>query len=137
MYRLAVQWGWLEDVPIFPGRLLENPPRQGFFEHAEYLAVRAELPSPFQDVLDFAYYSGWRKHEILHLTWGEADLDGQVIRLAPHRSKTREGRVLPLSPPLAGVLARRQAVRREDSDEVFHRGSLTIREWRSAWREAC
>ena len=27
-------------VPGFPDRLRENPPRQGFFEHPEYLAVR-------------------------------------------------------------------------------------------------
>ena len=65
---------------------------------ANRLAVRAELPAPFQDVLDFAYHSGWRKHEIRDLTWDEVDLEGKVIRLTPHRSKTREGRVLPLSP---------------------------------------
>ena len=86
MYRLAVQWGWLKRIPVFPGRLVENPPRQGFFEQREYLAVRAELPAPFQDVLDFAYYSGWRKYEILDLTWDEVDLDGKVVRLAPQRS---------------------------------------------------
>ena len=137
MHRLAVQWGWLDDVPVFPGRLVENPPRQGFFEHAEYLAVRAALPGPYQDVLDFAYYSGWRKHEILNLTWDEVDLDGQVVRLSPYRSKTREGRVLPLSSPLAAVLTRRQAVRRVGSPDVFHRGSVTVRVWRTAWRRAC
>ena len=43
-------------------------PRQGFFEHPEYLAVRAHLPAPWQDILDLAYYSGWRKQEILGLT---------------------------------------------------------------------
>ena len=35
--------------------LRENPPRQGFFEHPEYLAVRAHLPAPWQDILDLAY----------------------------------------------------------------------------------
>ncbi len=137
MYRLAVQWGWLKRIPIFPGRLVENPPRQGFFEHREYLAVRAELPAPFQDVLDFAYYSGWRKYEILDLTWDEVDLDGKVIRLAPQRSKTREGRVLPLSPPLAKVLTRRQAKRQPGWQRVFHRDDVTVRQWRTAWRSAC
>jgi hypothetical protein len=29
---------------VFPTRLQENPPRQGFFEHDEDLKVRAELP---------------------------------------------------------------------------------------------
>ena len=33
-------------MPTFPDRLRENPPRQGFFEHPEYLAVRAHLARP-------------------------------------------------------------------------------------------
>ena len=40
MYTLAVHWGWFDTVPGFPDRLRENPPRQGFFEHPEYLAPR-------------------------------------------------------------------------------------------------
>ena len=89
MLRLAFERGHLLRLPIFPTRLQENPPRQGFFEHDEYLKVRRALPPPFQDVLDFAYYSGWRRNEILFLTWDEVDLRGGVIRLSPQRSKTR------------------------------------------------
>ena len=137
MLRLVVQWDWLPSVPVFPGRLRENPPRQGFFEHGEYLAVRAALPAPYQDVLDFAYYSGWRKHEILNLTWDEVDLEGGVIRLSPHRSKTGVGRVLPISLPLAEVLARRQRKHRGDDQAVFRRDDVTVRVWRTAWRAAC
>ena len=87
MCTLAVHWGWLDTVPGFPDRLRENPPRQGFFEHPEYLAVRAHLPAPWQDILDLAYYSGWRKHEILGLTWDERDEAGGVIRLSPARRR--------------------------------------------------
>ena len=47
MGTLAVHWGWLDTVPGFPDRLRENPPRQGFFEHPEYRAVRAHLPAPW------------------------------------------------------------------------------------------
>ena len=95
MCTLAVHWGWLDTVPGFPDRLRENPPRQGFFEHPEYLAVRAHLSAPWQDILDVAYYSGWRKQEILGLTWDEIDKAGGVIRLSPARSKTLVGRILP------------------------------------------
>ena len=93
-------------MPGFPDRLRENPPRQGFFEHPEYLAVRAHLPAPWQDILDLAYYSGWRKNEILALTWDEIDEAGGVIRLSPARSKTLAGRILPISQPIAEALAR-------------------------------
>ena len=134
---LGVHGGHLTTVPGFPDRLRENPPRQGFFEHAEYLAVRAHLPPPWQDVLDVAYYSGWRKNEILQLTWDEIDWAGGIIRLAPQRSKTLVSRILPLSPPLTAALRRRQARRDPASPLVFHRDGLSVRRWRTAWRTAC
>ena len=121
MCTLAVHWGWLNTVPGFPDRLRENPPRQGFFEHPEHLAVRAHLPAPWQDILDVAYYSGWRKQELLGLTWDEIDKAGGVIRLSPARSKTLVGRILPISQPIAEALARRRARRDPDSPLVFHR----------------
>ena len=137
MGTLAVHWGWLDTVPGFPDRLRENPPRQGFFEHPEYLAVRAHLPAPWQDILDVAYYSGWRKQEILGLTWEEIDEAGGVIRLSPARSKTLVGRMLPISHPIAEALARRRARRDPDNPLVFHRDGIPVRRWRTAWRTAC
>ena len=137
MGTLAVHWGWLDTVPGFPDRLRENPPRQGFFEHPEYLAVRAHLPAPWQDILDLAYYSGWRKQEILGLSWDEIDRAGGVIRLSPARSKTLVGRILPISPPIADALNRRRARRDPTSPLVFHRDGIPVRRWRTAWRTAC
>ena len=137
MGTLAVHWGWLDTVPGFPDRLRENPPRQGFFEHPEYLAVRAHLPAPWQDILNLAYYSGWRKNEILGLAWDEIDEAGGVIQLSPGRSKTLVGRILPISPPIADALNRRRARRDPDSPLVFHRDGIPVRRWRTAWRTAC
>ena len=97
----------------------------------------AVLPAPWQDILDLAYYSGWRKQEILGLTWEEIDEAGGVIRLSPARSKTLVGRILPISPPIADALNRRRARRDPDSPLVFHRDGITIRRWRTAWRTAC
>lgn len=137
MFQLAVRRGLIERRPLFPNRLEENPPRDGFFEHDEYLKVRAHLPASFQDVLDFAYYSGWRRNEILELTWEEVDLKGSVIRLTPRRSKTRTGRVLPISPPLLQVLRRRQRRQQPRDPRVFRRDGVPVREWRYALRDAC
>lgn len=137
MFQLAIRRGVLERMPLFPGRLEENPPRDGFFEHAEYLKVRAHTPASYQDVLDFAYYSGWRRNEILHLTWDEVDLAGGVIRLTPRRSKTKTGRVLPISPPLRLVLQRRVNLRQRRDPRVFRRDGVPVRIWRTALRDAC
>ncbi|MGB7217316.1 MAG: site-specific integrase [Vicinamibacterales bacterium] len=136
MFQIAIRRGQLERMPLFPKRLEENPPRQGFFEHDEYLKVRAQLPRSYQDVLDFAYYSGWRRNEIWGLTWDEVDLSGGVIRLTPRRSKTRTGRVLPISEPLRKVLDRRVR-RRGSTPRVFGRDGVAVRVWRYALRDAC
>ena len=114
---------------ILPARASSSTP--------EYLAVRAHLPAPWQDILDLAYYSGWRKQEILGLTWDEIDEAGGVIRLSPARSKTLVGRILPISPPISEALARRRARRDPDSLLVFHRDGIAVRRWRTAWRTAC
>ena len=137
MLALALRGGQLAHRPMFPERLRENGPRQGFFEHAEYEAVRRYLPPSYQDVLDFAYYSGWRKREILELGWHEVDAPGGVVRLSPERSKTRIGRVLPMSTPIRAVIARRHAHRRAADPLVFRRDAVTVRAWRTAWPAAC
>jgi integrase len=137
MYVIARRSGLLDAVPLFPPRLRENPPRQGFFEYHEYQAVRAHLPAPYQDVLDFAYYSGWRRREITELTWAEVDETGGVIRLDPARSKTATGRVLPISMALRQILDRRVAQRRADQPLVFHRDGITVRTWKRCWAKAC
>lgn len=137
MLVLAAERDLLDRVPRFPKRLQEAPPRQGFFEHAEYLKVRRHLPPPYQDILEFAYYSGWRRDEILYLTWAEVDLEGGVIRLAPERSKTRASRILPLSGPLRDVLQRRRTRRVGKDPLVFRRDGVPERLWRHALRDAC
>ncbi len=137
MFQLAIRRGLLERMPLFPNRLEENPPREGFFEHDEYLKVRAHAPASYQDVLDFAYYSGWRRNEILDLTWAEVDLGGGVIRLPARRSKTKTGRMLPISAPLRQVLDRRLRARRPGDPRVFRRDGVTVRAWRDALRDAC
>ena len=133
MLQLAIRAGALDHRPVCPERLEARGPRQGFFEHADYEAVRRHLPLAYQDVLDFAYYSGWRKREILELRWSEVDEGGGVVRLSPERSNTRVGRVLPIVPPIAAVLARRRAQRQGEDPVVFRRDAVTVRAWRTAW----
>lgn len=137
MFQLAIRRGLLERMPLFPNRLEENPPREEFFEHDEYLKVRAQAPASYQDVLDFAYYSGWRRNEIVELTWDEVDLGGGVIRLPARRSKTKTGRMLPISAPLRQVLDRRQRARAPGDRRVFRRDGVPVRVWRYALRDAC
>ena len=105
---------------------------------ADSLSIRDFLDVDLHEAPpDLAYYSGWRKQEILGLTWEEIDMAGGVIRLSPGRSKTLVGRILPISPPIANALNRRRARRDPDSPLVFHRDDIPVRRWRTAWRTAC
>lgn len=76
--------------------LAENNVRTGFFEEAEFKAVREQLPAELRGVFTFAYFTGWRaKSEILPLEWSQVDRDAKVIRLNVGTTKNKEGRTLP------------------------------------------
>ena len=40
--------------------LREDNVRKGFFEQSQFEAVRAALPMPLQQLVTFAYITGWR-----------------------------------------------------------------------------
>jgi integrase len=134
---LAVRGGRLSTMPIFPDRVEEDAPRQGFAEHGLYLAVRRYLPGHYQDVLDFGYWSGWRRQEIQRLPWSMVDMGANVLRLSPEFSKSKEGRVIPIPPPLREVLLRRMSQRRLACVYVFHVNGGRIGDWRKTWHRAC
>lgn len=72
--------------------LKENNVRKGFIEHEDYLALHAELPDHLKPVLTFAYFSGWRRSEILGLKWSQVNLREGIVRLEPGETKNGEGR---------------------------------------------
>src|SRR5512139_3525459 len=60
-------------IPYIP-MLKESNVRKGFFEAHEYQALKEVLPDELRPLVIFAYHSGWRKVEILGLTWDRVDL---------------------------------------------------------------
>lgn len=142
MFTLAVEAERLTSRPHIP-KLKESAPREGFFEHPEYLAVREHLEPDFQDVLDFGYFCGWRIGEVARLEWRDVDRTAGVIRLRPELSKNSDGRKLVLSEPLRQVIERRWKARdlacpfvfHHDGARLYHRGSMS-RAWKVAWKAA-
>jgi len=49
--------------------LKENNVKKGFFEHAQFVALRDALPSFLKGFVTFAYITGWRVSEKTELTW--------------------------------------------------------------------
>lgn len=80
-------------VPYIP-MLRESNTRKGFFEHEDYLTLRDALPDYLRPVVTFAYHTGWRRGEILNLTWDKVDLKEGIVRLDHGETKNDEARTL-------------------------------------------
>lgn len=74
--------------------LAENNIRQGFFEHEQFVALREALPEEYKPIVTFAYKAGWRKAEILGLTWERVDLKEGTIRLEGTETKNKKPRTV-------------------------------------------
>jgi integrase len=136
MFSLAVQAGRLSTRPYIP-MLEEDNARQGFVDHASFLALREALPDWLQDPVGFLYFSGWRVSEMRGLEWRDVDLPGRVVRLRPELSKNKTGRVLPLSGELLQLIERAAERRRLECTRVFHVAGQPIGAFRKSWARAC
>ncbi len=123
-------------VPYIP-MLRENNVRKGFFEHQDYVALRAVLPGHLKAVLTFGYCTGWRKGEILGLKWNQVDLQEGTVRLEPGETKNNEGRTLYLEPELLQLLKALHQVRKRDCPFVFQRRGEPIGQFLKSWDTSC
>ena len=116
-FRLAADAGRVASIPRIK-LLEENNAREGFVEHAQFLAIREALPAHLKDPVSFLYHSGWRVNEMRTLEW--RDVFGENVVLRRERSKSKKPRTLPLKGELAEIIQRAEAVRRPDCRFVFH-----------------
>lgn len=127
-------------VPYIP-MLEEHNVRRGFFEHDQFLAMRAALPGYLRPVLTFAYYTGCRRGEILGLEWSQVDLSERVVRLEPGTTKNDEARILPLTTELYEMLAMQKSIRDTKFPDChwlfFNESGDKIGRFRRSWRTAC
>jgi len=135
MLSLGYQADRIARVPYIP-MLAEDNVRQGFFEHDEYLGVLNALPSPLRPVAIFAYHTGWRKREILDLTWDRVNLKERTVALTPKQTKNKEARSLYLDDELLKLL-KLQHLKKGKCSYVFHRDGVRIKCFRKAWKNAC
>jgi integrase len=145
MFNLAIQAGKLSHRPYIP-MLREKNARTGFFEANEFLALREALPSYLRPMVTFAYYTGWRKGEVLDLRWSQVDLHERIIRLNPEQAKNGTGRLVAIEGELINILDAQWNARKVSHLDgqsatlicpyVFHHNGKPIRDFRSAWDKA-
>jgi integrase len=126
----------VDRVPYIP-KLKENNVRKGFFEHEDYLRLLDALPSYLKPVITFGYITGWRKSEILGLTWEQVDLKEGTVRLEVGEAKNEEARTIYLDGELRGLIKAQMAQRQLGCPYVFHRDGKPIKDFRGSWVRAC
>jgi site-specific recombinase XerD len=150
MLRLAYEHGKLARLPVIR-KLKEAAPREGFFERAQYEAVRRRLRPELQAAVTIAYTYGWRmRSEVLTLERRQLDLEAGTLRLDPGATKNDEGRLVYLTPELVRLLGeqleRIRAVERKTSRVIpflfpylggRRRLGQPRRDFRKAWETAC
>src|SRR5262249_48005122 len=138
----AHQAGRVAQMPYIPSLHVNNA-RKGFFEQPQLDAVLAHLAEDLRPPILFAALTGWRKSEVLGLTWDLVNFVHGEVRLEVGTTKNDEGRVFPFSalPALADLIYQQ----RERTDKlekelkisirpVFHRRGKVIMDMYKRWR---
>jgi integrase len=149
-FNLGIEAEKIVRKPYIP-QLKEDNVRSGFFEYGEFVAVREACPDYFKPVVTFAYFTGWRKEEILSLRWSQIDLPAEEIRLEVGTDKNDAGRVIAMDGELLETVKAQWERRKVAAipghsptllcQYVFHRNGRVIGgkrgDIRDVWHKAC
>lgn len=144
MFTLAIDAGKLIARPKIH-MLAEHNARQGFFEREQFAAVLTRLSPALQAVVTLAYWTGWRRSELLALDWQRVDRSAGIIRLDVGTTKNRDGREFiyrdldEVRTMIDRQWAAHEALTRQGRivPLVFHRNGKPIKSLRKALHAAC
>jgi len=134
--RHGARSGVIERVPMFPKRLKESRPRQGFIGDSEYTTLRANARDLWlKTFVALGYYFGLRKGEILALRVRNIDLLEGWLTI--EMSKNGEGRKIALTREASSLLA--ECVRGKKANDFLltRQGGDRIVQPRKDWYSLC
>jgi integrase len=136
-FTIAIEQDRLSSAPTVK-MFTEDNARQGFVNPGDFDAIVAELRTDvLQDMARLGYLCGWRSGELKTLGWPDVDRTARRITLRREHSKTREPRVIPMTPEIAAIIERRWSLRALGCVHVFHRNGQPVKSFRNAWEGAC
>ncbi|MCA9469504.1 MAG: site-specific integrase [Nitrospira sp.] len=138
MFSLAVREGWMPRNPVSLVKFAkENNARDRVLTAEEFARLQAYSAPHLQGVNLCAYQTGMRLGEILGLTWDRVDFPQGVICLRPEDTKTKEARVVPMTPELTSLLKTLYKVRYLGEDHVFLVKGKSVGAIKTAFNAAC
>jgi integrase len=99
--------------------------------------LKNALPEYLKSVLTFAYFSGWRRSEILGLKWSQVNTKDGIVRLEPGETKNDEGRTLYMESELCELMRGLKRSREIGCPYVFNLNGLKAGDFRKSWNTAC
>ncbi|MFC1889690.1 tyrosine-type recombinase/integrase [Thermodesulfobacteriota bacterium] len=132
----AVRHGKIDYSPIRNVKMLpENNVRERILSQEEFNSLMENCPRHLAPVVLTAFYTGMRKAEIIHLTWDEVDPEKGFIRLSGKRTKTKQGRIIPMHPRVTEVL--QELPQGLHTRRVFLRRGKPFDDIKNSFRTAC
>ena len=127
--------------PYFP-MIKETTVRKGFLTDEQYTTLRNELPDDLKSLFVCGYTAGIRKGpELLVIEWPQVSFDFGIITLDKGETKNDDPRSVPILKGDMRDLLLKDKKEREAawpaSPWVFSRSGERIKDFRSAWEEAC
>jgi integrase len=138
IFSWAVKKGRLERNPTrHIQQEREDNVRDEILEPAQFETLQTHSPAYLRPINLVAYQTGMRRGEILGLTWDKVDEKAGFIRLKGEDTKTKEARIIPLSPDLKALFTALRKTRGLHEQQVFLRNGKPIRYMRKAFDTAC
>jgi integrase len=129
----------LPELPVFPARLKESPPRQGFVEDQRYAILLQYAEEPWLKALIATAYSfAFRKGElVLEMKVKQVDLETRELILYAGTTKNDAGRVIRMTAEVCELL-RACVADKGPEDRIFTReNGEPVRDFRGAWWALC
>lgn len=138
MFNLAAQETppKVDRVPKMPQISVGNV-KEGFFEDDDYYAIVEKLPDYMKGLVMFAYWTGWRKSQILSLTWTMVRIKDRLITAPGRITKNKKPHTIYMNDPLLEIVKERHSQRNLGCPYVFHRNGKQINDFRFVWNTAC
>lgn len=121
-------------VPHIPIQDESGNVRTGFLKPDQYQRLLQELPDELKLLFVFGYHVGMRRGALLQIKWKQVDLPAGIVWI---ESQGPNRKPVPVAVPIYGDMREFLERQPRQSEYLFARGALRIKDFRRSWKRAC